>query len=438
MIKHYETSLYEGTQHETVQRNTNSTNSVLTVNPRKPFQTMIGFGGAFTEATAYTLSKMPSHLRDEVLHAYFDPKNGLNYNLGRVHINSCDFALENYDYVEELDVSLESFDISREKRFVIPMIKDAEKIRGEKIELLASPWSPPYWMKSNKMMNHGGKLLAEYRDVWARYYVKFIEAYNKENLHVFAVSVQNEPAAVQTWDSCEYTAEEERDFVKNHLGPTIEKSPFSNVGIIIWDHNRDVLVERATTVLKDPEANQYVWGTGIHWYVSEAFENLSILHDQFPDKHILFTEGTIEGGVQPGSFKTGERYARNMIGDISNYCEGYIDWNLVLDEKGGPNHVGNYCDAPIIADTQTKTLRYNSSFYAIAHFSKHIKVGAKRIESTVDNENLTHVAFENPDKSLVLVVQNETENDETLKVIAPNEESYKCIIKKRSISTIIF
>ncbi len=438
MFKHYETSLYEGKRHELVQREVAIGDASLIVDSGKPFQTMVGFGGAFTEAAAYTLSKMPRHLREEALRAYFDPKEGLNYNLGRVHINSCDFALENYDYVKEGDTSLESFDISREKKWVIPMIKDAEKIKGEKIDLLASPWSPPFWMKTNKKMNNGGKLLNEYKDVWAKYYVKFIEAYYEEQLNIFAVSVQNEPAAVQTWDSCEYTAEEERDFVKNHLGPTIKNSDFSEVGIIIWDHNRDVLVERASTVLNDPEANQYVWGTGIHWYVSEAFENLSTVHHKFPDKHILFTEGTIEGGVQPGSFETGERYARNMIGDIANYCEGYIDWNLVLDEQGGPNHVGNYCDAPIIADTVKKELRYNTSYYAIKHFSKHVQVGAKRVASTLNNDALKQVVFVNPDKSIVVVVQNETEDDQRIRIEVPKQKAYHTKINKRSISTIIF
>ena len=436
MIKHYETSLYEGKRHQEVDRTTEETNTKITVNKEKPFQTMLGFGGAFTEAAAYTLSKMPSSKREEVLKAYFDKEEGLNYSIGRVHMNSCDFSLENYTYVDEYDETLETFDISREKQWVIPMIKDAEKIRGEKIDLLASPWSPPGWMKDTGEMNNGGKLLPKYYDLWAKYYAKFIDAYQAEDLNIFAVTVQNEPAAKQTWDSCEYTAEEERDFVKNSLGPILEKTGHEAINIIVWDHNRDVLVDRANTILKDSEARKYVWGTGIHWYVSEAFENLKIVHDLHPDKHILFTEGCIEGGVQLNVFENGERYARNMIGDIANYCEGYLDWNLTLNEIGGPNHVGNYCDAPIIADTNQLTLNYNVSYYAIAHFSKHVMPGAKRIESKSESD-ITHVAFVNPDGSTVVVIQNESEKDHKVD-LSHDTHTYKTTIKKRSISTIYF
>jgi glucosylceramidase len=436
MIKHFETSLYEGKRHEKVNRTIEEPNLTVTINKEKPFQTMMGFGGAFTEAAAYTLSQMPEEKRTEVLKAYFDKNDGLNYSIGRVHINSCDFSLENYTYVEENDESLSSFDISREFKWVIPMIKDAEKIRGEKIGLLASPWSPPGWMKDTGIMNHGGKLLPKYYDLWANYYAKFIEAYEDAGMDIFAVTVQNEPAAKQTWDSCEYTAEEERDFVADHLGPTFEKTGHEDVNIIVWDHNRDVLVDRADTILKDEKARKYVWGTGIHWYVSEAFENLSIVHDLHPDKHILFTEGCIEGGVQLNVFENGERYARNMIGDIDNYCEGYLDWNLTLNEIGGPNHVGNYCDAPIIADTNEKTLNYNVSYYAIAHFSKHVMPGAKRIESKSDSK-MKHVAFLSPDNSVVIIVLNETENDYEVD-FSHSDDSYKTLIKKRSISTIKF
>ncbi len=435
MITHHMTSKHSGRRHEIVNLETNASDGTITLNPKRTYQTMFGFGGAFTESAAYTLSQMPEDKRTEVLKAYYDPVEGLNYSLGRVHINSCDFSLENYSYVDEYDTSLNSFDISREHRLVIPMIKDAEAIRGEKISLLASPWSPPAWMKTNKEMNNGGKLLAEYRQTWADYYVKFIEKFKEADLSIFAVSVQNEPAAKQTWDSCLYSDEEERDFVKHHLGPTLERSPHASVGIIVWDHNRDMLIPRAETIYGDEEAKRHVWGTGIHWYVSEAFENLSTVHEMAPDKHILFTEGCVEGGVQLQVFENGERYARNMIGDISNHCEGYLDWNLVLNEFGGPNHVGNYCDAPIIADTKEKKLHYNVSYYAIAHFSKHVLPGAKRIDCESANTEVGHVAFMNPDGSLAVVVQNETETDESL-TFKFNDQSYTCPIERRSISTI--
>lgn len=435
MIKHYETSLYGSLRHALVDRKTKTTSGKITINDDRAYQSILGFGGAFTEAATYTLNKLSKTNQEMVLKAYFDITSGLGYNLGRVHINSCDFALENYSYVEDYDTELKTFDIAREKKWVIPTIKAAEKIRGQALDLLASPWSPPAWMKSNNEMNHGGKLRPEYYQSWADYYIRFIEAFKAEDLNIFAISVQNEPAAVQTWDSCEYSAEEERDFIKDYLGPTLKSSPFKDVGIVIWDHNRDIVVERVKTTLGDVQAKAYIWGTGIHWYVSEAFENLTTVHNLYPDKHILFTEGCIEGGVKLGAFDSAERYARNMIGDFNNYCEGYIDWNLLLNEFGGPNHVGNFCDAPIIADTQNDIIHFNSSYYAIGHFSKHIQVGARRIGTNTKNTKLNHVAFLNPDNSKVIVIQNDSETDQTVELTDTNI-TYPCIIKKRSIVTI--
>ena len=435
MVKHYETSLYGTLRHTLVNRKTQTTSGKITLNNDKAYQTILGFGGAFTEAATYTLNKLSKANQDKVLKAYFDIDSGLGYNLGRVHINSCDFSLENYSYVEPYDTELKTFDIAREKQWVIPTIKAAEKIRGGEILLLASPWSPPAWMKTNNDMNHGGKLKPSYYQTWADYYVRFIEKFSAEDLNIFAISVQNEPAAVQTWDSCEYSAKEERDFVKDYLGPTLTSSPYKDVGIVIWDHNRDIVVDRVKVTMGDEKARAYIWGTGIHWYVSEAFENLTTVHNLYPDKHILFTEGCIEGGVKLGAFDTAERYARNMIGDFNNYCEGYIDWNLVLNEMGGPNHVGNYCDAPIIADTKRDTVHFNSSYYAIGHFSKHIKPGAKRIETISEKTDLHHVAFCNPDQSKVIVIQNESETDQTVE-LSDKTMTYPCVIKKRSIVTI--
>lgn len=388
---------------------------VIAVNSQLEYQEFMGFGGAFTEAAAYTLSEAPSVVRDEALRAYFSKKDGLGYVLGRVHMNSCDFSLENYTYVEEGDDELKTFDLSREDKWVVPMIRDAITYAEEPIRLLASPWSPPGFMKDTKEMNYGGKLLPEYAGPWAKYYIKYIEAMKNRGIEIWGVSIQNEPLATQTWDSCIYTAEEERDFIKNHLGPVL-KASYPDTEIIIWDHNRDIFVERGAVVLADKEAAKYVWGTGNHWYVSEAFENLSALHNMFPDKHILFTEGCVELTTTSenavfngylGSWSNGERYGRNIIGDFNNWSRGWIDWNLVLNEIGGPNHVYNYCEAPIMYDRNTEKLIYNNSYYYIGHFSRYIAVGAKRLEISVTQDGVFAVAFRNPNGDIIVVVQNE-------------------------------
>jgi len=388
-------------------------NHVL-INPLVTYQTHLGFGGAITEASAYTMSEQMKNTHyQEVINAYFS-KQGLNYNLVRLHMNSCDFSLENYSYVQTGDRKLETFDISREERWVLPFVKEA-LLRSDQLKILISPWSPPAYMKTNNDMNHGGKLLAEFRNVWAQYYVKFIQELNKRNIDVWALTVQNEPAAVQTWDSCIYSAQEEGDFIKNHLGPALNKSGLNDIKVLIWDHNLDIILERAVPILSDDQASQYVWGTAFHWYVAEVPENLSKLHALFPDKHLLFTEGCIEGGPRPGAWDTGERYARNIINDFNHGCEGFIDWNLVLNEQGGPNHVGNYCDAPILADRPNQRLIYNSSYYFIWHFSRYIEPGSVRVaQQATLVDGLRLVTYRTPDDKLIVVTQNETNDDQAI------------------------
>lgn len=436
MFHHYETAKYEQTRHKKVVRPAETPALRLFLDISERDQTVLGYGGAFTEAAALTFSAMSEVNQHKVLHAYFNPMTGLGYTLGRVAIHSCDFALGHYTYVDEGDTTLDSFSIKRDTRHIIPMIKAAEKVASHPIALLASPWSPPAWMKTNRQMARGGKLLLEYYPLWAQYFLKFIEHYTAAGLTVFALTVQNEPAAVQVWDSCEYSAEEEKQFVKNHLGPALEASPYRDVKLLIWDHNRDLMVERATAILSDPEAARFVWGTAFHWYVSEDFSQVGRLHKAFPDKHLLFTEGCIEGGPKPGVFESGERYARNMIGDFCEGCEGYIDWNLLLDAKGGPNHVGNYCDAPILYDEKTDRLTINYSYDAIRHFSAHALPGAVRIASHLEHPILRHVAFENPDGTLVLIVQNESETDEAIRLETPLG-AYDVTCVRRSISTFV-
>ena len=389
-------------------------NSVL-VDAGKRFQTIEGFGGAFTEAAASTFAKMNSEAQSAILKAYFDPVEGLGYSLCRTHINSCDFALGNYAYADDPgDTQLEHFSIERDRRTLIPFIRAAMQVLGRPIKLFASPWSPPAWMKTNGEMNYGGKLKPEYREVWARYYARYVKAYQEEGIPIWGLSVQNEPEATQTWDSCIYTGEEERDFVRDYLGPTLKAEGLGHLRVIIWDHNRDRMFERAKVVLDDPQAAQYVWGTGFHWYVGDNFDNVQRVHDAYPDKALLFTEGCQEGGPHLGDWGVGERYARSMINDLNRWTVGWVDWNLVLDEQGGPNHVGNFCSAPIIADTSKCNLDgvlLQSSYYYIGQFARFIRPGAERIICAPTLDALESIAFRNADGGLVAVVMNRTEQE---------------------------
>ena len=268
-------------------------------------------------------------------------------------------------------------------------------------------------MKTNGEMNHGGKLKKEYRDVWAQYYCKYINAYEKEEIPIWGISIQNEPEAKQIWDSCLYTGDEERDFIRDSLGPALEKNKLLHKNIIIWDHNRDVMVERARAILNDHEAAKYVWGTGFHWYNGDNFDEVQKVHDEFPGKKLIFTEGCQENGPHLGSWDLGERYATSIINDLNRWTVAWIDWNLILNENGGPNHVGNYCSAPIIVDTKTQDIMYQSSFYYMGHFSRFIKRGHRIIVSENKTENLLVLAAINDTGSTTLILMNKnsaTEN----------------------------
>ena len=383
---------------------------VLLVNTERRFQTLLGFGGAFTEAAAVTWQRLGTAQREQLLRDYFDRDAGHGYTMCRVHMNSCDFGLGNYAHVETTgDVELKSFNIERDRQALLPFIQAALRAAGRPIQLLVSPWSPPAWMKSNGEMNHGGTLLPACRQAWARCFVRFIQAYQAAGVPIWGVSVQNEPASTQRWDSCVYSAEEERDFVRDHLGPELASAGLGHIRIVIWDHNRDLMVERASVVYSDPEAAKYVWGTGFHWYGENHFDHVQLVHDAWPDKQLLFTEGCQEAGPHLGSWDLGERYARSMINDLNRWTVGWIDWNLLLDATGGPNHVGNLCSAPILADAAGGTLMHQSSYWAIGHFARFIRPGARRVLCAASRQDLEATAFVNPDGSTAIVVLNRTD-----------------------------
>lgn len=385
------------------------------VNPDKTFQTFLGIGGAITDASAEVFAKLTPEKQQEFLNAYFSKDKGIGYTLVRTNMNSCDFSSGSYTYIQEGDKELKTFNIQPDKQFKIPLIKKAMAMIGNKASFYISPWSPPAFMKDNKNMLYGGKLLPEYRQAWANYYVKYINALEKEGLPVWGLTIQNEPMAKQIWESCIFTAEEERDFLKNYLGPTLQKAGLGNKKITVWDHNRDLLVQRANTILDDPAANKYVWGIGFHWYESwsggeQMYENVGKVYEQYPTKNLMFTEGCVEkfDAKKYQLWKNGQRYGKSMINDFNNGTVAWTDWNILLDQNGGPNHVKNFCFAPLHADTTTGELIYTPSYYFIGHFSKFIEKGAKRVSSAASRSQLLTTSFINGDGKVVTVVMNQS------------------------------
>lgn len=408
------------------------------VDPTRVFQSVEGIGGALTEASARVWQRLGAERRAEVLRAYFDPVDGLGYSLCRTHIASCDFSDGNYSYAEQPgDHALASFSVGRDEEALLPFLRAARAAAGGSLKLLASPWSPPAWMKTTGRMVQGGKLRPECRDVWADYLVRYLQAYEGLGFPIWGMTVQNEPLATQVWESCVYTAEEERDFVRDHLGPALERAGLQRVRVVVWDHNRDLMVERASVIYGDPDAARRVWGLGFHWYVCDKFDNVQLVHDAWPDKHLLFTEGCQEGGPHVGSWALGERYARSLINDFNRWTEGWIDWNVLLDTSGGPNHVNNLCSAPILADLEQDRLLYQSSYYYLGHFSRFVRPGARRILCATARDDLEATAFLNPDGGVAVVALNRTEQDMPYALRCGARHAVS-VLPARSITTLLF
>lgn len=413
------------------------------VDPNKKFQTFLGIGGAITDASAEVFALLSKDKQEQLLQSYYSSDKGIGYTLARTNIHSCDFSSGSYTYVNEGDGALTSFSIVHDLKYRIPLIKRATAI-ADKMTLYASPWSPPAFMKTTNDILHGGKLLPQYNQSWANYFAKFIKAYEKEGVPIWGISIQNEPMATQTWESCIYTAEEERDFLKNFLGPTMEKEGLGNKKIIVWDHNRDLMNYRANVIFDDPAASKYAWGMGFHWYETWAggqpmFENVKKVQEAYPDKNLIFTEGCSES-FNPERYQVwsnGEKYGRSMIHDFNNGTVAWTDWNILLDEKGGPNHVGNFCFAPVHAITATNELIYTPAYYFIGHFSKFIKPNAKRISSVASRSQLLTTSFINPDGTVATVVMNQSESTINY-LLYVGDQATQLVIPAHAIQTLVY
>jgi glucosylceramidase len=419
------------------------TEIAIFVNPENLDQTVLGFGGAITDASAEVYSRLDQATQREFMKAYFDAENGLGYSLLRTTIHSSDFGSRSYTYVEEGDKDLKTFDIAPDKVNRIPMIKEAIATAGGKLTTFASPWSAPAFMKDSGNMLQGGKLLPEFRDAWATYFTKFIHAYEAEGIPIWGITVQNEPMATQRWESMIYTAEEERDFLKNHLGPILQKENLGDKKIIVWDHNRDLVTHRANTILGDPEAAKYVWGVGFHWYETwtggePMFGNLAEIHRAFPKVNLLGTEFTVEGfdKARYQHWPNAERYGNSIVNDLNAGASGWTDWNILLDDTGGPNHVSNVCFAPIHADRETGELIYTPTYYYLGHFSKFIRPNARRVSAVSSRSVLQTTSFVNSNQELATVVLNLSDEAVSYRLFIGSQET-SVTIPARAMQTLL-
>ena len=407
--------------------------------PEILYQRIEGFGGAFTDAAGYVYSLMPENLRRQLIRDYFSGE-GLQYTWGRTSVDSCDFSTETYESDgDPEDGDLKRFDVSRAARYVLPLLKDAQKEAGAPIRLMFTPWSPPAWMKTNGSRLHGGQLKPEHYDRWAEYICRYLREFARLGAHPAFLSSQNEPKASQTWDSCLFSAEEERAFLRDHLCPALVRNGLEQVQLLIWDHNKERAFDRALQILGDPETEKKVAGIAVHWYSGDHFEALQLIRDRFPDKKIVFSEACVEYSLYKtdNQLRNARMYAHEIIGDLNHGLSLFLDWNLLLDEQGGPNHVGNYCDAPVMYDTKTGELRKNLSFDYIGHFSRFIRPGARRVGVSRFGDRIEVTAAQNPDGSVCAVAMNPS--DETLSFsLRLNDRVWPVVLEGDSISTFVF
>ena len=385
-------------------------------------QTFRGFGGAFTEAAARCWRGLPTDKAEEFLECYYG-KSGLRYVLGRVPMGSSDFSVGNYSCVDSADEPEDAFRTAVDDGYLIPMIHAAQRVSGSPVGLVLSPWSPPGFMKTNGERNNGGKLLPEYRARWAECLARYAAHYRSAGCDVRLMTVQNESEAVQTWDSCVWTPQEEGHFAAEYLLPALKDAGCGDVGILAWDHNKEGLLRRAEGTLSVPGAAEAVRGFALHWYTGDHFDALRAARELWPDKELWFTEGCVEygrfGSMTPP--RKAEMYAHDILGNLNAGICGSIDWNLLLDAHGGPNHAGNYCEAPIMLTEAGDGFIKNSAYWYIGHFSRYIVPGSVRLASSTWTTDVECTAFEAPDSSLVLVLLNRT--DAPLPISIPTPET---------------
>lgn len=385
---------------------------VLNIYEDVRYQTLEGFGGAITDAAGYVFSMMSQEQQNEMVRTYFG-QDRMNYGRVRIHMDSCDFSTHMYEADSDPeDDELVKFSFSDTERYIIPLLEAAQKAAGKKLKIMLSAWSPPAYMKTNKDRKKGGVLLKQYRQRWAEYMCRYIKEFQERGYEVERISVQNEPKAVQEWDSCVYTPEEEKLFLRDYLVPAMKKHGMSEIEVFIWDHNKERVYERTRDII-DEVTDPMIAGVAFHWYSGDHFEALNMVRERYPSKKLILSESCLEfvKYKKEAELENAERLAHDMIGNLNAGMCAFYDWNILLDGKGGPNHVGNFCDAPYLYDIEKKVLEERKCLRYYWHFSNFIKPGAVRLGTTRYTDELDFTAWENPDGTKAAVVLNRSDKE---------------------------
>lgn len=415
----YTETTYKNNIRKTIEHNlttikdTDRENNLINIYPQMEYQKLEGFGGAVTDSAGYVFSLLNEEQKSEMVNQYFSTEN-MAYNQVRIPIDSCDFSLEHYEADSDPDdTEFQKFSFARVEKYILPLLDAAEKAYGGKLDIMLSPWSTPAYMKTTGERNHGGKLKPEYRKRWAEYICRYIEEYKNRGYHVTKLTMQNEPKAVQTWDSCIYTAEEQKEFLRDYLWSSLKAHGLDDIGIYLWDHNKERVFEWAETII-DTETTSMIRGMAFHWYSGDHFEALRMIREKYPDKQLLLSEACIEYSKFSADdyLNNAQKYAHDMMGNLNEGMNTFLDWNLILNEKGGPNHVGNFCDAPYLFDRDSKELKESNILGYLWHFTHFLEPGAVRIGVSRCTDKLEVTAFEKDDK-ITFVILNRTDEELT-------------------------
>ncbi|XP_074650031.1 lysosomal acid glucosylceramidase-like [Tubulanus polymorphus] len=397
---------------------------IIEVSLQRAYQTMVGFGGAITDAAVINAFSLNDKARENLMKSYYSP-DGIEYSVARLPIGSCDFSTRPYSYDDSNgDFELANFTLAKEDlQYKIPFVQKVFAMSKRNLTLFASPWSAPAWMKTNKNLTGNGTLIGpvggKYYQTWALYFVKFLQEYAKKGIKFWGLTAQNEPSDGLLYKfrfQCTgFTAAQQRDFIALNLGPTLEKNGFGHVKLMVLDDSRFFLPGWADTIFSNPANLKYVAGIAVHWY-EDVFIGPSLLektHVKYPNVFIMATEACASAmpweqrKVLLGYWEYAERYAHSMIQDIQHWAVGWTDWNIALDLQGGPNWVKNYVDSPIIVDAKNQIFYKQPMYYAMGHFSKFIPRRCIRIGSEANKKTkLEFVSFLCPGKYITTVVLN--------------------------------
>ncbi|KAJ9589458.1 hypothetical protein L9F63_017319 [Diploptera punctata] len=428
-----------------------SSGNVWQVGSCVTYQEMLGFGGAMTDSVGINLGTISETARQNLLNQYFGP-NGIGYTFIRNPMGGTDFSTRFYTYDDgDVDKTLSRFSLANEDfKFKLPYLQYIRTLVPN-VKIIATPWSPPTWMVESRNGTEGfTRLKDEYYQVLAYYFVNFLSAYKNNGIDIWGVSSQNEPGdgyyVSFGINSCGYSPDEERKFIANNLGPTLRKYGFGNVTIMDGEEQRPEFPEWAETILRDSTANGYVNGTALHWYFDgvASASRFTTLHNDFQDKFILYTESSYlpdigQPAVSFGNWTRAEILSSDMIDVFNNWVVGWIDWNMALDTAGGPTYLNNYLDSPIIVNATAQEFYKQPIFYALAHFSKFVPPGSKRIQlNPAPKTTLESVAFLRPDNNVAVILLNQNDDDESIVVKTGSDNYMPVTVAAHTLNTLLY